>query len=72
MPKYSEKELEEAKFAIYSTIGKCEKSLQKIIDKSPQKTLLTRRIKALKISAELIDQALLNLMNDEEQETTNR
>jgi hypothetical protein len=72
MPKYSKKELEEAKFAINSTIGKCEKSLQKIIDKSPQKTLLTRRIKALKISEELIDDALLNLMSDEEQETTNR
>jgi len=71
MPIYSIKELEEAKFAINSTIGKCEKSLQKIIDKSPQKTLLTRRIKALKISEELIDKALLNLMSDEEQETTN-
>lgn len=72
MPKYSIQELEEAKFAINSTIGKCEKSLQKIIDKSPQKTLLTRRIKALRISEELIDKALLNLMSDEEQETTIR
>ena len=72
MPKYSKKELEEAKYAIHSTIGKCEKSLQKIIDKSPQKTLLTRRIKALKISEELIDKALLNLLSDEEEETTTR
>ena len=72
MPQYSKKELEEARFAINSTIGKCEKSLQKIIDKSPQKTLLARRIKALKISEELIDKALLNLMSSEEQETTNR
>lgn len=66
MPNYSINELEEAKFAINSTIGKCEKSLQKIVDKSPQKTLLTRRIKALKISEELIDKALRDLMNDAE------
>lgn len=66
MPDYSINELEEAKFAINSTIGKCEKSLQKIVDKSPQKTLLTRRIKALKISEELIDKALRDLMNDAE------
>jgi len=66
MPDYSINELKEAKFAINSTIGKCEKSLQKIVDKSPQKTLLTRRIKALKISEELIDKALLDLMNDAE------
>jgi hypothetical protein len=66
MPKYSKNELEEAKFAINSTIGKCEKSLQKIIDKSPQKTLLTRRIKALKIAEDLIDKALHNLMSEEE------
>lgn len=42
------KELEEAEFAINSTIGKCEKSLRKLIDQSPKKTLLIRRIKALK------------------------
>ncbi len=72
MPKYCKKELEEAKYAINSTLGKCEKSLQKIIDKSPQKTLLTRRIKALKIAEELIDKALLDLISDEEQETTTR
>lgn len=69
---YSKNELEEAKFAINSTIGKCEKSLQKIMDKSPQKTLLTRRIKAFKISVELIDNALIDLMSDEKQETTTR
>ena len=58
---YSKNDLEEAKFAIDSTISKCEKSLQKITDKSPQKTLLLRRIKALKISADLIDNELFKL-----------
>jgi hypothetical protein len=66
MPKNSKKELEEARFAINSTIRKCEKSLQKIIDKPAQKTLLTRRIKALKISEDLINKELQNLMSDEE------
>lgn len=58
---YSKNELEDAKFALSSTISKCEKSLQKISAKSPQKTLLIRRIKALKISTELIDRELLKL-----------
>ena len=61
MQTYSKNELEEARFAIQSTIYKCEKSLQKLLDKSSQKTLLTRRVKALKISLELIDNTLLNL-----------
>lgn len=61
LTKYSKDDLEEAKFAINSSISKCEKSLQKITDKSPQKTLLLRRIKALKISADLIDNELFKL-----------
>lgn len=72
MQTYSKNELEEARFAIHSTINKCEKSLQKLLDKSSQKTLLTRRVKALKISLELIDNTLLNLTTNDEQETTNR
>lgn len=60
---YSKNELEEAKFAINSTISKCEKSLQKLIDKSPQKTLLIRRIKALKISSDLIEKELVKLLS---------
>lgn len=64
MSKYTAQELEEARFAIRSTIGKCEKSLEKIVGKSPQQTLLIRRIKALKISEELISQALTDLMNE--------
>jgi hypothetical protein len=55
---YSKDDLEEAKFAINSTISKSEKSFQKITAKSPQKTFLLRRIKALKISADLIDNEL--------------
>jgi hypothetical protein len=58
---YSKDDLEEAKFAINSTISKCEKSFQKMTDKSPQKTLLLRRIKALKISADLIDNELFKI-----------
>jgi hypothetical protein len=58
---YSKDDLEEAKFAINSLISKCEKSFQKIAAKSPQKTLLLRRIKALKISAVLIDNELFKL-----------
>lgn len=60
MKAFSKNELEDAKFAINPTISKCEKSLQKIIsDKSPQKTLLIRRINALKISVDLIERELL-------------
>ena len=65
MTKYSILELEEARFAIHSTIGKCEKSLEKIVRKSPQQTLLIRRIKALKISEELINQVLTDLINED-------
>lgn len=39
---------------IESLINKCEKSLQKIADKTSQHTLLTNRIEALKIALELI------------------
>lgn len=42
------------------------------MDKTPQKTLLRRRIKALKISVELIDNTILNLMSNEKQEITTR
>lgn len=58
---YNKKELEDAKFAIDSTISKCEKSLKKLTGKSSQKTLLTRRIKAFKLSSELIEKELLRL-----------
>jgi hypothetical protein len=58
LTKYSKDDFEEAKFAINSTISKCEKSLLKITDMSPQKTLLLRRIKALKISQDLIEKAI--------------
>jgi hypothetical protein len=66
--RYCKTELEEAKFAIDSTISKCEKSLQKIKEKSPQRTLLIRRIKALKLSIYLIDRELL--IQDKKNEKT--
>lgn len=69
MKSYSRNELEEAKFAIGSTISKCEKALQKFSEKSPQNTLLTKRIKALVISRDLIDKAILEL--NQLMETTN-
>lgn len=61
MKSYNKIELEEAKTAIESTISKCEKSLIKFSDNSPQRTLLIKRIKALVISKELIESAILKL-----------
>lgn len=57
--KYGKEELEEAKKSITSIISKCEKSLLKLKENSPQQTLLVRRIKALHISADLIENSIL-------------
>ncbi|MDL2324336.1 hypothetical protein LJC61_04200 [Ruminococcaceae bacterium OttesenSCG-928-A16] len=54
MEKYTEEELKEALRAIISTIGKCEKVLPKLKPGTSQHTLLTRRIKAFYIAADLI------------------
>ncbi len=62
---YTTGELEEAKEALVSTISKCEKSLLKLKDNSSQKTLLTRRIKALCISVDLIEDRIQELRNNE-------
>lgn len=61
MRSFTKFELEEAKRSIISTIGKCEKALPKLKDKSAQQTLLIRRIEALVISSELIDRELSRL-----------
>jgi hypothetical protein len=58
MDNFSKEELEEARRAIDSTIGKCEKVLPKLKPGSSQQTLLGRRIKALRIASTLITQAM--------------
>lgn len=55
MSKYSKEELSQAIKSIASTISKCEKVLPKIKEGSSQWTLLDRRIKAFKISIELLE-----------------
>lgn len=55
---YTKAELEEAKTALTSTLRKCEKIDEgKRLGKS-QQTLLDRRIRALRISLELIEKEL--------------
>jgi F0F1-type ATP synthase assembly protein I len=63
MTDYSKQELEEALKSNISTINKCKKALPKLKEKSAQQTLLSRRIKALQISIELIEKELLGLLN---------
>lgn len=58
MADFSKEELGEARRAIESTIGKCEKVQPKLKPGTPQHTLLVRRLKALRISLALIDRAL--------------
>ena len=65
MAAYAREELEEALRAIVSTINKCEKVLPKLKENSAQQTLLTRRIKALRISVDLINRELSDLSEKE-------
>ncbi|MDL2258053.1 hypothetical protein LJC42_02695 [Eubacteriales bacterium OttesenSCG-928-K08] len=58
MSEYQLEELQEALRAIVSTIHKCEKVQPKLRPGTSQHTLLVRRIKALKISQELIEREL--------------
>jgi hypothetical protein len=58
MNTYTKEELQEALRSHVSTIGKCEKALPKLRENSAQSTLLSRRIKALHISVELIKREL--------------
>jgi F0F1-type ATP synthase assembly protein I len=62
MTGYTKEELEEALKSITSTIGKCEKAMLKLKEHSAQHTLLSRRIKAFRISVELIEKALSDLL----------
>lgn len=59
MARYSQDDLFEAKKAIDSLIGKSQKAHSSLLSKDPQRykgqlTLLSNRIKALEIGAELI------------------
>ncbi len=57
MENYSEENLEQAAIRIESLILKCQKSLEKLTDrsKSSQKSLLINRIEALRIALSLIE-----------------
>jgi hypothetical protein len=55
MSEFSPEELKEAHRALLSTLGKCEKMDREKLGKS-QRTLLERRIAALKVALTLIEQ----------------
>lgn len=61
MEKYTKEELQEALRSHASTIHKCEKAFPKLKENSAQRTLLSRRIKALYISVDLIEKELSGL-----------
>lgn len=65
MNSYTKEELQEAIRAIISTISKCEKTLPKLKENSAQQTLLSRRIKAFKISVDLIERELSTLVDND-------
>lgn len=58
MDETTKDELQEAQRAILSLLHKCEKVLEKLEPGRSQHTLTKNRVKALRISAELIAQAL--------------
>ena len=55
MKNYTKTELKETQKSISSMLFKCKKSLAKLEQRTPQHTLMIRRIKALQISLELIN-----------------
>jgi len=54
MEQFSKKNLEDGITALTSLLNKCEKAILKLAPDAPQHTLLTRRIKALKIAVSLM------------------
>ncbi|SCM79219.1 conserved hypothetical protein [uncultured Sporomusa sp.] len=60
MGNYTREELEEALRAISSTIRKIEKVQEKPTLGKSQQTLITRRLKAMKIASELISREMEN------------
>lgn len=61
MSSYTREELEEAIKAISSTVGKIEKVREKDTLGTSQRTLIERRLKALKIASELIVEKIKEL-----------
>lgn len=55
---YTNEELNEAARALISTLNKCEKVQEKLREGTPQRTLTKRRIAALKIAIDLINEKL--------------
>ena len=55
---YTPEELAEARRSIASTLGKCEKALDKLLAGSSAHTLTVRRIRAFRIALELIGREL--------------
>jgi len=51
-------DLEESIQALESALAKCEKAMQKLTQGTPHHTLMTRRIKALRIAISLIKERL--------------
>lgn len=62
MPKYELEELQEARRALDSTLGKCEKILPKLGERSSQQTLLERRIRAIRLAIGLIDSEIAEIL----------
>jgi len=58
MSSFTFEELIEAKKSLDSTLLKCEKAFVKLKENSPQHTLMIRRINALRISINLIENEL--------------
>ena len=61
MAEVSRAELEQALKALQSIEGKCENALEGQRPGSPQHTLLTRRIAAMRLSAQLLREKLEDL-----------
>jgi len=58
MSKYNSEELQEAKKAIASTLGKCEKAFEKLQEGTSQYTLMERRVAAFRIALGLIEEEM--------------
>jgi hypothetical protein len=58
MTSFTKEELLEAKISLSSTLSKCEKAFLKLKENSSQHTLMARRIKALRVSLQLLEKEL--------------
>jgi len=65
MPEYTKQELEDAHRALASTLQKCEKTQESPKLGASQRTLLERRIVALKVALALIEKESLGLGSEE-------